>query len=289
MDLLQSLYLIHSPRRPSELAALGEKGRVEIFPPHGFSKSLRDEARILAKLRVSIHWRGEPDYPAKLAAAMGEKSPPWVFIWGDPARLEKKQCAVIGSRQTSPEFCAASRELSRRLAELGIAITSGMAAGADAAAHEGALETPGGAGTVCVPAAGMFHLHARSSEWSRGAMTLLSIAKPSENFNAGLAIRRNDLVAALGDGMVLAATGLKGGSSYALRWALRHGRPVWCFEAGRRTPPGNASLLKSRLARPLPLGASPENWADEIVSGLRQPLQNRRLRALPSQLDWLER
>ena len=77
-----------------------------------------------------------------------------------------------------------------------------------------------------------------------------------------------DVIAALGDALVLVASGVEGGSKYALRAALRRRTPVWCFECGARTPPANAGLLRAGHARPLSLGGKADAWAEEIIRAL---------------------
>jgi NAD(P)-dependent dehydrogenase (short-subunit alcohol dehydrogenase family) len=61
----------------------------------------------------------------------------------------------------------------------------------------------------------------RGIDAAPGRLTCLGLDRPEVPFSAGLAIRRNDVIAALGDGLILIASGLKGGSAYSVRWALR--------------------------------------------------------------------
>ena len=103
----------------------------------------------------------------------------------------------------------------------------------------------------------------------RGAGTVLALETPDEPFSAALAVRRNALIAAMGDGLILVASELKGGSSYAVRWALDSGRPLWCLDAGRATPPANQQLLRAGRAQPLPIDASADEWLGAILPRLQ--------------------
>jgi hypothetical protein len=118
-------------------------------------------------------------------------------------------------------------------------------------------------------------------------MSCLGLGRPGEPFHAGLAIRRNALIAAMAEGLVLVASGLKGGSSYAVRWALERGLPIWCFECGRATPPANRHLIRIGRAEPLPLGESPGEWSERVLARMGGPLNAPAPRAAADQLDWL--
>ncbi len=223
----------------------------------------------LAGARTRLLWRLDADYPEKLRGRLDGKAPPWVWLRGDGGRLELAACSMIGSRHTSNELLQAATRLSHALAEAGAPVASGLAGGADAAAHRGAVA--GAAGTIVIPASGILSPHWQQFHGKEERMTCLALDRPDAGFSAGLAIRRNDLIAALGDGLVLVASGLQGGSWYALRWALAHRLPIWCFSAGQHTPPGNAYLLKRKEARPLLLAEPVERWVEQILTGLTGP------------------
>lgn len=262
--------------------ASGRGARREVRWPD--RAKIRDEAKRLERMDARVAWAGSEHYPIKLAAGLGEKTPPWVLIAGEAERLAAPQCAVIGSRTTPPELLEAAERLGRELAEARIVVSSGMAAGADRAAHRGAAE--GAAGTLAVPAQGLLGVEPRWCGHLRSAVTLLGLGLPGAGFQTGVAIARNHAIAALSEALVLVASGVRGGSSYALKWALGHGRPVWCFENGNRTPEANARLLAAGHARPLSLGMSAESWAAEISEEIgRGPKAAETSEVL--QLDWL--
>jgi len=64
-----------------------------------------------------------------------------IFHIGDHKLLDTDQIAIVGSRNASPAGLKTARAFSRELSLLGFTITSGMAAGIDTAAHEGALDS----------------------------------------------------------------------------------------------------------------------------------------------------
>lgn len=203
---------------------------------------------------------------------MGEEAPPCIWLAGDVMRLEGPQVAVVGSRETPPPLFAAARRLARGLADGGWVITSGLARGADTAAFLGG--SAGASGTLAVPACGLNRLPMPTARSAPGRATFLALAPPDHGFNAGLAIRRNAVIAALADALILVASDWKGGSWHAVGRALRERTPVLCLECGGQTPDANAWLLERGLGVALPSGAS----ADEAL-GLIASVAGRKGRA----------
>lgn len=241
---------------PSGMAASGVPRRLASPRAAGLSGSA-----------VPLHAKwGTPGYPARLAARMGADAPPWAYILGDPARIDRPQVAVIGSRRTPPALAAGARRLARSLSDAGWVITSGLADGADAAAHRGGAE--GAAGTLALPPYGLLCPRLALSFARPAAVSCLSAAPPDLGFRPWYAVQRNSMVGALADALVLISTEWRGGSWYAVRRALETGTPVLTLECGARTPSGNAWLLGRGLARPLSLGAGPAECAEAVSAAV---------------------
>lgn len=259
-------------RRAAFLKALEARGLLR----RGAAVVWPDERRVhtlaerLDREAVRLIWRGDAGYPNQLSRWLESEAPAWVWVAGATERLSSPACSFVGSRQTAPPLLAATRKLSRALADAGIAIASGMAPGADQAAHDGAQS--GEAGTIAIPARGILSVGLNDRLCRKLNMTMLALGRPEEPFSAGLAIRRNAVIAAMGQGLVLVAGGLRGGSSHAVRWAISWQRPLWCFEAGPNdTPPANQHLLHDRLAAPLPFTENLDGWLARIVPALKDP------------------
>ncbi len=199
--------------------------------------------------------RGSSEYPARLESRMGESSPARIWCDGDMGRIDQPQVAIVGSRGAPETLLAAARRFAKALSDDGWVITSGLARGSDSAAHQGACL--GQAGTLAIPACGLFRANLRGLRIPTDSATLMSIAPPLQTFNAGTAIRRNLIVAALADVLILVATDLKGGSWYAVRECQIRGTPIVCLESGAHTAEGNAWLLRKGKATPLSTVASP--------------------------------
>lgn len=87
-----------------------------------------------------LGWRDDA-YPPLLRRIA---SPPaMLFVAGDPGLLWRPSVAVVGSRAATAGGCANAALFARALAQAGLCVASGLAAGIDAAAHEAALDASG--------------------------------------------------------------------------------------------------------------------------------------------------
>ena len=86
-------------------------------------------------------------YPPELAAL--EEHPAVLVHEGDLSLTERQlRVSIVGSRDVSDSARADARRVARELAARGAVVVSGLAAGIDTAAHEGALEARSPSGTV---------------------------------------------------------------------------------------------------------------------------------------------
>lgn len=133
-------------------AVAGRDAETVVDERAGFSADLARDLCIAAGLEAVC--RCEDVYPARLRSLA---APPAVLhVAGGLRRLgelaEAEPVAVVGARRASPYAMEAARSLSRALGVAGLTVVSGMAAGVDTAAHEGALAA--GGATIAVLAAG---------------------------------------------------------------------------------------------------------------------------------------
>ena len=137
--------------------------------------------------------------------------------------------AIVGARRATAYGLEVARSLGRSLAASGVVVVSGMALGIDSAAHEGALEAPGGT-TVAVMAGGADRcyparkasLHRRIAE--QGAV--VSEMPPGFPPHRWGFPARNRLIAALGDATVVVEAAERSGSLITADLASEIGRAV---------------------------------------------------------------
>jgi DNA processing protein len=114
-----------------------------------------ETAEALARAGGWAACRHDRDWPAILGD-LGDEAPRALLGRGERAHLEAlgEGCAVavVGARRASAYGRGMAGDLGRELAAAGIVVVSGLAYGADAAAHRGALE--GGGLTVAILGSG---------------------------------------------------------------------------------------------------------------------------------------
>jgi len=166
----------------------------------------------------------DPAFPQSLAAL--DPPPPLLWALGDPALLQRRSVAVVGARIASAAARRFAREISGELGREGMAITSGLARGVDAAAHEGALAT----GTVAVLGGGVGDIYPPDNEALYHAIAargcIVSESQPRRRAQAKDFPRRNRLISGLSLAVVVVEAELKSGSLITARLAAEQGREV---------------------------------------------------------------
>ena len=178
----------------------------------------------------------EADYPHLLGRL--SDAPTVLFVQGDPTLLHLPQLAVVGSRHTSQSGYNTAKQFCAHLAKHGMTITSGMALGADTAAHQGALSVRGK--TIAVAGTGLDRVYpARNHELAhqiaeQGA--LVSEYLPGTKPLRGHFPRRNRIIAGLSLGVLVIEAALKSGSLITARLANEMGREVFAIPGSIHNP-----------------------------------------------------
>jgi DNA processing protein len=168
----------------------------------------------------------DPRYPPQLAATAG--APVALFVEGEPAALSLPQLAIVGSRSATAAGRETAFEFARRLSASGLTITSGLAAGIDAAAHRGALAA--GGLTVAVCGTGLDRVY--PAEHAALASTIAAHGALVSEFSMGTPPiaanfpRRNRLLSGLSRGVLVIEAAARSGSLITARLAGEQGRDV---------------------------------------------------------------
>lgn len=183
----------------------------------------------------------DPRYPAALLDL--PDAPLLVYARGSLAALQPAAVAIVGSRRASHEGLRNAQALAEALARRGIIVTSGLAEGIDAAAHQGALEgAPAGqASTIAVTGAGIdriypaHHLPLARRMLEQGGLVLSEQPLGSAPVRANFP-RRNRMIAALSRGTLVVEAALRSGSLITARQAAELGREVMAVPGSIHNP-----------------------------------------------------
>jgi DNA processing protein len=175
-------------------------------------------------------------YPRRL---LDITNPPYcLFYRGNLPDGAGKNIAIVGARNRSAYGQGVARALSKKLAEGGIGIISGLAMGIDADAHQGALDGAGktyavlGCGVdVCYPARNRF-LYEQIPQHG----CVLSEYPPGMQPIAGYFPARNRIIAGLSDCVIVIEAREKSGSLITADCAMEQGKDVYALP-GRITDP----------------------------------------------------
>jgi DNA processing protein len=195
---------------------------------------------------ADLDWADGPDHhiltldDSRYPRALREiAAPPGIlYVTGSPEILGEPQLAIVGSRHPTPGGAETARAFAAHLARSGLVITSGLALGIDAAAHEGALDA--GGGTVAVVATGPDRVYpARHRDLAHriaaaGAVVtefpVGTTARP-EHFP-----RRNRIISGLAAGTLVVEAALGSGSLITARCAVEQGREVFAIPGSIHNP-----------------------------------------------------
>ncbi|MCE1204684.1 MAG: DNA-protecting protein DprA [Holophagaceae bacterium] len=177
--------------------------------------------------------------------------------------------ALVGSREASTRGKARTRAWAKALTQAGVAVLSGLARGIDGAAHAGALEA---GATWGVMGSGLDQpyppehrpLMDRMVAAGGGVLTPFPPEAPPRKWHFP---RRNWLLAAWTEGVVVVEARLKSGSLVTARLALDLGKELWVCPGAPEDPSaeGPNSLLREGAAR---ICLSPDNLLEDL-SALR--------------------
>lgn len=203
-----------------------------------------------------------PSWPARLRAL---PDPPAVlYVRGDPEVLALPALAIVGSRSPTAAGRETATDLACHLATAGLVITSGLALGIDAAAHEGALAA--GGLTVAVAGTGLDRVYpARHADLARRITTegaLVSELPLGTRPSREAFPQRNRIVTGLSLGTLVVEAAMKSGSLISARHAMEQGSEVFAIPGSIHNP------LARGCHRLIRQGAKLVETADDVLEEL---------------------
>lgn len=169
----------------------------------------------------------------------GKNAPERLFVAGDENILGGgSRVSIVGSRKASTEGLARARRLARILANKGVVIVSGIAAGIDTSAHQTAIEEGGKTiGVIGTPIDTAYPKENAGLQQEIAENHLLvsqfPMGSPTQAKNS---ILRNRTMALFSDATVIIEAAEKSGSHHQGWEALRLGRALYISKAVCETP-----------------------------------------------------
>lgn len=213
-------------------------------------EALRREYETLEKQGIQFVTILDQEYPKRLES-FGDR-PPGLFVKGSLPKEDSPSVAIVGARNCTEYGRQIAGKFAGELAEEGVQIISGLAAGIDGFAHMGALEA--GQTTYGVLGCGINICYPREhySLFCRVVKQggILTEFVPGTGPLAMNFPMRNRIISGLSDAVIIIEAKEKSGSLITADLALDQGREVFAVP-GRATDPLSAGcnqLIKSGAA-----------------------------------------
>jgi DNA processing protein len=262
-----------------------EAATVAGFAPAA-ERARREQAALTSAGATFVVW-DDPGYPPLLRAI---PDPPLALMMrGTLVAADDPAIAIVGTRRASEYGKRVAADLARGLAQAGVTVVSGLAAGIDAAAHWAALEA--GGRTLAVLGTGIdrvyppWHGKLADAIARRGALlTEFACATPPLPFHFP---RRNRLISGLTRGTVVVEAAARSGALITAEFAIEQGREVFAVPgpAGAATQRGPHRLIQEGAK----LVTNAEDVLSEIAPELVKRLEERRAAVAAEELTVEER
>jgi DNA processing protein len=257
--------------RSLELEAIN---RVDIPPAARASLVYPDSAALTADLKwietsgARLLASTEPEYPQQLLQL--PDAPSVLFVLGDAQALRSRQLAMVGARKATASGCETAARFAAYLVRAGLTITSGLALGIDAASHWGALRGKGATVAVCGTGLDIIYptQHNELAAAIRASGALVSELPPRTAPRKLHFPRRNRLISALAEGVLVVEAAPRSGSLITARRALELARPVFALPGSINNP------LSGGCHQLIQAGATLVLQPANILRSLKIPLPN---------------
>lgn len=250
------------------------------------------------KTGVQLVGYGEKHYPDRLNVLAD--FPVVLFVRGDPAAMHRKRTvSITGSRRAGEKALEITETYTRKLAESGWHLVSGLTKGCETAAHRGALQASMPA--VVVLGSGLDHVHPRSSTrmaekiLEKGGCWVSEHPNGTRVYKRQL-IERDRIRSALSDGVLLIQESFSGHAMHTVRFAKSQGKPLAVLDPKHRAVSGDSTgnnfLVKANAGVPIRNDKDLEHFINNLTRYLqkqrKQPRQSAESLNNPIQLSFLD-
>ncbi len=247
-------------------------------PPPPSANELRalskDQRAAAARFGAQAYAWGDADYPTRLHPPDVEHSfipAPIVYVVGDSTLLEKggRTIGVIGARACTPYGREQAARFASGFADAGATVVSGAARGIDQAAMRAAVQARGK--VIAVLGSAFDHLYPKDANTLLATVLEAGGAVVSEfafgtSTRPGNFPRRNRLLAAASDALLVVQASCRSGTMSTCSYALDYGREVFALPGEVDCPvsAGTHALIRDGCA----LALSPAEVLHEFERSL---------------------
>lgn len=196
-----------------------------------YRKNLKDELKYLEKNNIEIINFLDKRYPIKLLEILD--FPACIYVRGNINILNNKSIAIVGSRDATDYGKNVARSVSKKIADEGYNVISGLARGIDKYSHLGALDSKNGK-TIAVLGTGVDEqsiyplenkrIYERILEEGGAIISEYSIGTKAISYNFPA---RNRIISGISDKVLVVEANMKSGSLITVDLALEQGKDVW--------------------------------------------------------------
>jgi DNA processing protein len=226
--------IVGQGRSRLEAAGLGADKAARIAAPD--SAAVEGIAAWLEAPDQRLLFIDDADYPPLLGDI--KDAPLGLYVKGSADVLSLPSLAIVGSRNPTQGGVDNARRFARHLAGSGFVITSGLAEGIDAAAHEAALA--GSGGTIAVTGTGIDRVYpARHRELAHriaAAGAIVTEYPPGTPPRRQHFPERNRIISGLSVGTLVVEAARRSGSLITARLAAEQGREVFAIPGSIHNP-----------------------------------------------------
>lgn len=170
----------------------------------------------------------DTNYPKKLKNI--DDFPIVIYAIGNLETLQEKNISIVGARKCTDYGTNVAKAFAYSLTKHNIVITSGLAIGIDKSAHEGALLAKGK--TIAVVGTGLDIIYPKENKnlfediiKNNGlVISQFPLGTKPEKVNFP---KRNKIISALSDGVLVVEAGIKSGSLITAEFALEQGKEIY--------------------------------------------------------------
>jgi DNA processing protein len=220
----ETLAAIQDFQSNPEISTIGQKALVDLEWVHS-----QPNVHLLSAM--------DANYPELLQKI--SNFPPLLFVRGDIHLLSLPQIAIVGSRNPSSGGGENAYRFAEFLASSGFAITSGLALGVDAAAHQGALAAHGK--TIAVMGTGLDMIYpsrhrALAQQILDTGGALVSELPLGSSSKAANFPQRNRIISGLSCGVLVVEAAIQSGSLITAKAAMQQSREVFAIPGSIHNP-----------------------------------------------------